>query len=615
MSLHLDTAGDRKFAGAARRAFRSSLAATAPQPLPSPATRKPSEGIRFSTISLNSQLMEVLPHRKMHDCLRIPEIVEEVVSYCAPGTSYHLSVTCRTFYSPATDALWESLESFVPLVKCMPSDLLEEETFFESCDYAILVSVSRPCFVHTADETSVWKRFRRDPTPDEWAMFRKHTARVKAFANAVDENSMYKKSGHDDVNPTIECQLDSETADTIDRYICQLAQGPPASRLFLSLRTLKVTLSMPLYGNSQLVAKHLPLLAGKDLRVLAFDCERRFSEASRVELAPVDEVLPLLSASYPHLQEVDLQNLVGLRGAQDFLFGLTDDVHKLVAYISSEAAERLLLKLSAMPALRELTLKRTPVGPDLYTSTATLAHQCFPALVELTLDRMNLAFTTQALDMLQGSRTLQGFEGCVTTEATVEHLGNVLTSAASLPSLEVFTFHISPYPHTSRPPVLTAAHFRESCKLHRLRRLTVDGVYEVHINDEDLRDLATSCPLLEQLIIGTATRDFDEAAPEPQVTLVGLATLRSACPLIHYIHIGVSSSVLPTAQEHAHPSATQPLVIFIDSISATPDRHSTTVAGVILQLFPNLKKFAGRGEFWFSVKEQVSQHIAPVAAS
>jgi F-box-like len=67
----------------------------------------------------------------MHPCLQIPEIIRAIFSWLSQddgGTLAALSLTCRNFYEPASDRLWSDLPSVVPLVRCLPDDLLEVET-------------------------------------------------------------------------------------------------------------------------------------------------------------------------------------------------------------------------------------------------------------------------------------------------------------------------------------------------------------------------------------------------------------------------------------------------------------------------------------------------------
>ncbi|KAF8061744.1 hypothetical protein FPV67DRAFT_294810 [Lyophyllum atratum] len=63
----------------------------------------------------------------MHPCLKIVEILRLVFAfvydeYRGPADMPALAVTCRAFYEPACDVLWQTLPSLAPLVRCMSAD-------------------------------------------------------------------------------------------------------------------------------------------------------------------------------------------------------------------------------------------------------------------------------------------------------------------------------------------------------------------------------------------------------------------------------------------------------------------------------------------------------------
>lgn len=65
---------------------------------------------------------------KMHACLHIVEvqrIIFHEVYYQPRGTGAlaRLARTCRAFNNVALDVLWETLDSFVWLIQCLPRDL------------------------------------------------------------------------------------------------------------------------------------------------------------------------------------------------------------------------------------------------------------------------------------------------------------------------------------------------------------------------------------------------------------------------------------------------------------------------------------------------------------
>lgn len=69
----------------------------------------------------------------MHRCFLIPELVEQIceeVNNSNTGgkdrkTLVALAQTRKLFQEPALNLVWHTLESFEPVVKCLPSDMWE----------------------------------------------------------------------------------------------------------------------------------------------------------------------------------------------------------------------------------------------------------------------------------------------------------------------------------------------------------------------------------------------------------------------------------------------------------------------------------------------------------
>ena len=66
----------------------------------------------------------------MHLCLNVDEIVRlvacELVASEAKATTVALASSCKSFEDPALDALWETQERLLPLLKSLPGDVWVE---------------------------------------------------------------------------------------------------------------------------------------------------------------------------------------------------------------------------------------------------------------------------------------------------------------------------------------------------------------------------------------------------------------------------------------------------------------------------------------------------------
>ena len=111
----------------------------------------------------------------MHPCLSVDEILRllayKLVGSEAKATVVALACCCKSFEDPALDALWETQDRFLPLLKSFPGDVWEEEAGnFVSLLTAPTCSALNRLFC---------KSFKRIPTKAEWARFQKYAWRVQ----------------------------------------------------------------------------------------------------------------------------------------------------------------------------------------------------------------------------------------------------------------------------------------------------------------------------------------------------------------------------------------------------------------------------------------------------
>ena len=63
----------------------------------------------------------------MDHCLRIPEVVDYICLALSGRNALSMGLAHKTFLEPALDSLWRQINSFKPLMSCLPSDLLSVE--------------------------------------------------------------------------------------------------------------------------------------------------------------------------------------------------------------------------------------------------------------------------------------------------------------------------------------------------------------------------------------------------------------------------------------------------------------------------------------------------------
>ncbi|KAF6749339.1 hypothetical protein DFP72DRAFT_545483 [Ephemerocybe angulata] len=59
----------------------------------------------------------------MEQCMQISEIVALICSVATKGSALSIGLTSRQFLEPALDSVWQTIDSFEPLIKCLPTDI------------------------------------------------------------------------------------------------------------------------------------------------------------------------------------------------------------------------------------------------------------------------------------------------------------------------------------------------------------------------------------------------------------------------------------------------------------------------------------------------------------
>jgi len=115
----------------------------------------------------------------MHACLNMDEIVRliacELVVSRAEATTVALACCHKGFEDPVLDALWETQEHLLPLLKSLPEDVWNEG----GC------TVSAPTLPTLSSlNYLVLKSFKRLPTTQEWTRFREYARRMRKLGGS-----------------------------------------------------------------------------------------------------------------------------------------------------------------------------------------------------------------------------------------------------------------------------------------------------------------------------------------------------------------------------------------------------------------------------------------------
>ncbi|EIW83394.1 hypothetical protein CONPUDRAFT_71949 [Coniophora puteana RWD-64-598 SS2] len=111
----------------------------------------------------------------MHHALQLDEVFRHIVdSGLNKKDLVTVATICRAWSEPALDKLWETLDSFVPLISTLPSDLVQKKTHYipKPADWIDLLLPGTPRVAYT---------FARYPHDSEWTTLCNYASRVRYF--------------------------------------------------------------------------------------------------------------------------------------------------------------------------------------------------------------------------------------------------------------------------------------------------------------------------------------------------------------------------------------------------------------------------------------------------
>jgi len=120
----------------------------------------------------------------MHPCLNVDEILRllacELVASEAKATAVSFASCCKGFQDPVLDALWETQDRLIPLLKCFPQEVWKEE----DGRFVSYIMV----FIFFTLSYSISKTLNRVPTKEEWTVFRKCARRMRKLTVDTSED-------------------------------------------------------------------------------------------------------------------------------------------------------------------------------------------------------------------------------------------------------------------------------------------------------------------------------------------------------------------------------------------------------------------------------------------
>ncbi|KAF5332683.1 hypothetical protein D9611_005321 [Ephemerocybe angulata] len=63
----------------------------------------------------------------MDQCLQIPDIVDSICAHTTRKTAFSMALTCHSFLEPSLNRIWRDIDSFAPLLACLPPNAFQVE--------------------------------------------------------------------------------------------------------------------------------------------------------------------------------------------------------------------------------------------------------------------------------------------------------------------------------------------------------------------------------------------------------------------------------------------------------------------------------------------------------
>ncbi|EIW78563.1 hypothetical protein CONPUDRAFT_145742 [Coniophora puteana RWD-64-598 SS2] len=451
------------------------------------------------------------PMLSTHRALSINEVIFNIATYVeAKKDIASLARVSRALSEPALDVLWSNLDSFIPLLQCLPSNLVggivEDNTLF--------LSLERPF------------------TTADWQTLVKYARRVVSLT--------WTSKSFKGFSIRLDGQRVELTSITIDGALFTVLSVPPVSRLFPRLCRLTWKKRSGQGTYSLFRAMLSPSVTHLDMSSFAFsisDQEALSLVAILGDLCPSMQHFkwtgaPLLPRSLPS-------------NYTDQAFSSVACAWKRLTSLSCPALHQTaLLQLSSSSYLRDITCTLAHSSPE--TRTLAINRPAFPALTALALSsppRASLAIIAKFISKIAISPSSLDFSADTTTELALTELLTAVTEHCNKDTLTSLRVSEN-YDRSSVIEgglALSYATLGPLSRFRNLTRLEIDTHRNILLDDNALLEMAGSFPDLKMLHFnsGYAWRT------RSQVTLVGIRQLIARLASIETLALAVDAETQP----------------------------------------------------------------------
>ncbi|KAI0091029.1 hypothetical protein BDY19DRAFT_1046790 [Irpex rosettiformis] len=475
-----------------------------------------------------------------HQCLRVADIQALIFKYLKCNDCIRLARTCTFFYNEASNVIWSEVESWIPFVLCMPSDLVESTQSEES--YSITLG------------------FSRKPTSSDWQLFCKHAHRVrkftdtKGFAKWLNE---YSPSGRliGSYPGTVSKLTTGRRPEVDGRLFNTFPQLLPAMRTrWPHLSDVSITAS----GSSE------PCQAELYIEEIGWWVKNLVRlESIHVRVGCYTSLMEALS-ELPRLHTINL-------------VGEADDIPDQALTFPSSSLN------SRFPSLKEFSMVAYPPNSPL-SLLQSLGSCGLHTLTKITLFFGCLTNPNRPA-FIQAPMIIEAVSRLLSIDFLDLSFGENMRLSDPVPAV----------------PALSTRLFAMLFRLRRLRHLKLVGFFKILITNKDLQDAATAWSELEHLDLVLATCN---SAPfmitnSSHLSLVGVQALYNGCPNLKAVDLPVNDELpitndcldLPAARPRDPVMAMEKLSLRFYPIDEEFEFGSEEYMPIVVHLlFPQLKE-------------------------
>ncbi|KZP23310.1 hypothetical protein FIBSPDRAFT_952113 [Athelia psychrophila] len=437
----------------------------------------------------------------MHHCLSVTELLDVIMSefiwraetdskgpsdpLCG-STLLALALTCKTFQQPALNALWNVLSSPVPLVMCLDRNIWEE----------------KPLLTRHYSSRLVFKQLMSLQDVDALLCYTKRVRHVyfQPF-----------KGGRGVPGEAIGTLMHATT-----------------TPLFPNLRTLS-WLPLPVDETHSLFRLYLGPPHLESLRL-------------HIGCTPFQlSIIPYIQVTHTQIKQCHItdNSVVPSPFAREAISSLIISWDNLESLTCARLTTASLVHLMQLRSLRKLDFALAEESIDFDFSPSQM---CFPALEELRLTALSLAYCYKILDH--------------TTPSTITTISVFLNRVATLTSdIEEFFKYVSHFPllaslsleeEFSSPPqfpigyVIQLATIKPLFALSGLRCLKINtsSTFSLDLDERALKQMGAAWPELQILSLG----GVNGWRRRPTLTLIGLAAILASFPKLNTLGIAIDAT-------------------------------------------------------------------------